>query len=96
MPTKGENFGHGIYGCLSVGLPVVISNQTPWQDSLGTLVCDTDDTEDYVSMITSLENKNEYLEAAFGALSTAQIYHRHLPKPDKFFEAIASVQITKY
>jgi glycosyltransferase involved in cell wall biosynthesis len=31
MPTSGENFGHGIAEALSVGLPVLISDQTPWQ-----------------------------------------------------------------
>lgn len=30
--TKGENFGHAIFEALSVGLPVVISDQTPWRN----------------------------------------------------------------
>ncbi len=32
LPTKGENFGHAIYECLSAGRPVIISDQTPWQN----------------------------------------------------------------
>ena len=32
LPTKGENYGHVIYEALSVGLPVLISDQTPWKD----------------------------------------------------------------
>ena len=32
LPTHGENFGHAIYSALANGLPVVISNNTPWQD----------------------------------------------------------------
>lgn len=32
LPTKGENFGHAIFEAFSVGLPVVISDQTPWKD----------------------------------------------------------------
>lgn len=32
LPTRGENFGHVILEALSAGLPVVISDQTPWLD----------------------------------------------------------------
>ena len=31
LPTRGENFGHAIFDALEVGLPVLISDQTPWQ-----------------------------------------------------------------
>lgn len=31
LPTFGENYGHVIPEALSVGLPVVISDQTPWK-----------------------------------------------------------------
>lgn len=31
-PTSGENFGHAIIEALSHGLPVIISDQTPWND----------------------------------------------------------------
>jgi glycosyltransferase involved in cell wall biosynthesis len=30
LPTLGENFGHAIYETLSLGRPVIISDQTPW------------------------------------------------------------------
>jgi len=30
LPTRGENFGHAIFEALSVGCPVLISDQTPW------------------------------------------------------------------
>jgi len=32
LPTGGENFGYVILEALAAGCPVVISNQTPWQD----------------------------------------------------------------
>ncbi len=32
LPTDGENFGHVIAESLSAGLPVLISDQTPWQN----------------------------------------------------------------
>lgn len=31
LPTFGENFGHAIREALSAGLPVLISDQTPWR-----------------------------------------------------------------
>ncbi len=31
LPTKSENFGHVIYEALSCGVPVLISDQTPWR-----------------------------------------------------------------
>ncbi len=37
LPTRGENFGHAILDALSVGVPVLISDQTPFQklDEIG-------------------------------------------------------------
>jgi glycosyltransferase involved in cell wall biosynthesis len=32
LPTTGENFGHAIFEALAAGRPVLISDQTPWQD----------------------------------------------------------------
>lgn len=32
LPTHGENFGHAVIEALSVGLPVLISDQTPWRN----------------------------------------------------------------
>ncbi len=31
LPTLGENYGHAIFEALSVGTPVLISDQTPWK-----------------------------------------------------------------
>jgi glycosyltransferase involved in cell wall biosynthesis len=31
LPTKGENFGHAIFEALTLGKPVLISDQTPWR-----------------------------------------------------------------
>ncbi len=31
LPTQGESFGHSIFEALSVGCPVLISDQTPWR-----------------------------------------------------------------
>lgn len=32
LPTQGENYGHVIYEALAVGLPVLISDRTPWKN----------------------------------------------------------------
>ena len=32
LPTVGENFGHAIFEALSLGIPVLISDQTYWRD----------------------------------------------------------------
>ena len=32
FPTRGENYGHVIHEALSAGLPVLISDQTPWNE----------------------------------------------------------------
>lgn len=33
FPTKSENYGHIIYECLSYGIPVLLSDQTPWEEN---------------------------------------------------------------
>lgn len=32
LPTQGENYGHAIFEAMSNGVPVVISDQTPWKE----------------------------------------------------------------
>lgn len=32
FPTRGENFGHVIFESLAAGVPVLVSDQTPWRD----------------------------------------------------------------
>lgn len=31
LPTQGENFGHSIYEALAAGVPVLVSDRTPWR-----------------------------------------------------------------
>lgn len=32
LPTRGENFGHVIFEALAAGVPVLVSDRTPWRD----------------------------------------------------------------
>jgi glycosyltransferase involved in cell wall biosynthesis len=51
LPTLGENFGHSIIEALSAGLPVVISDRTPWRNLMSA----------GVGADISLENEPDFL-----------------------------------
>ena len=53
LPTQGENFGHSIFEALSAGLPVIISDQTPWRDL----------NKQKLGFDIPLKNENEYVKA---------------------------------
>jgi glycosyltransferase involved in cell wall biosynthesis len=61
FPTIGENYGHVIAESLSVGTPVLISNQTPWlnleKEGLGWDLS-LDNIDDFVNVINLLSNKS--------------------------------------
>jgi glycosyltransferase involved in cell wall biosynthesis len=58
LPTLGENFGHSIIEALSIGLPVVISDRTPWKNLKNAGVGADLPIEDEKAFIKQLE---EYL-----------------------------------
>ena len=59
FPTRGENYGHVIAEALSVGTPVLLSDQTPWRDmQTERLGWDfpLDDMEQFVSTVDAYSN----------------------------------------
>lgn len=52
LPTLGENFGHAISESLSLGRPVIISDQTPWNDV----------NEKKAGWVFSLKDRTAFLE----------------------------------
>lgn len=86
-PTRGENFGHSIYECLSIGLPVVISDQSPWKDSLGIRVCRLNDIEAYVKEIIAMDSYDPILLAK-NAWKQSQIYYDSLPASSVFLNSL--------
>ncbi len=55
LPTRGENFGHIILESLAAGVPVLISDQTPWRNL----------QEKYVGYDLSLDNPQHFVEAIY-------------------------------
>jgi glycosyltransferase involved in cell wall biosynthesis len=79
LPTHGENFGHVILEALSAGLPVIISDQTPWHDlskfNAG-IDIPIEDAEKYRQTINDFVqmSSDEYNKFRKGALSYANAY----------------------
>jgi len=79
LPTKGENFGHAIYECLSVGRPVIISDATPWknlEERNAGFDMPTNNPEKYKEAITTLYRMNqaEFDKLCAGAYKVAAEY----------------------
>lgn len=72
LPTLGENYGHAIVECLSAGVPVIISDKTPWSDiadfNAGWAI-PLSDKKKYISAILKIYNmpQNDYENYAMGA-----------------------------
>lgn len=92
LPTLGENFGHAIYECMSVGRPVIISNTTPWrylQEKYAGFDVDLEDTKGFEEAIDTLmmTDEKEFSKWTNGALLTAKQYWQNvdLQKTEQMF-----------
>lgn len=80
LPTKGENFGQIIYETLSIGRPVLISDQTPWLNlkeinaGFDVNINSTKGLEDALNKIYSL-NDEDWRVLCKGALNLATNYN---------------------
>jgi glycosyltransferase involved in cell wall biosynthesis len=67
MPTRGENYGHIIAESLSLGIPVILSTNTPWknlqQHGAGYDI-DLNNQQEFIEIIDRLSrlNHNEYMQ----------------------------------
>lgn len=62
LPTLGENFGHSIIESLSAGLPVIISDRTPWKNLLAAGVgadLPLEDEPEFVRQLERFQAMNE-------------------------------------
>jgi glycosyltransferase involved in cell wall biosynthesis len=79
MPTLGENFGHIILESLLASCPVIISDQTPWQNletEKSGWAIPLQDFNKYVEAITQLANsdENQFNDFAMAAYQKAKTF----------------------
>jgi glycosyltransferase involved in cell wall biosynthesis len=82
LPTLGENFGHSIYESLAHGVPVIISDQTPWRNLENKkagfdLKLTSPEFEKIFNKINDM-NAKEYLSYCDGALYLSNEYCKSL------------------
>lgn len=63
LPTLHENFGHAIFESLAVGVPIIISDNTPWRDLQSNKIgwdVNLNNREDWIKVLfTALKMKDE-------------------------------------
>ncbi len=95
LPTLGENYGHAIFEALSTGLPVMISDQTPWRN-LEPLKVGWDIPlqmkEKFMDAITRAAgwDQREYMEWSEGAYAYAKEYLQELHALEKYRQLFSS------
>jgi glycosyltransferase involved in cell wall biosynthesis len=76
--SEGENFGHAILEALSAGLPVIISNQTPWKDLEAKCIGWDIDTSDKINISLTIRNAINSSDAKYMEWSQAAFHYAKL------------------
>lgn len=75
LPTKGENFGHAIYESFLAGVPVLISDKTPWLNL----------KNKYVGWDIDLKNEKQWLKVLNSCITQTQDnYNKMRENSNKF------------
>lgn len=85
LPTLGENFGHSIFEALSVGMPVLISDQTLWTEIVNNCnyaAISLKDQRKYVDFIKhlSMMDNDEFNDLNSHA---AKMFNKHMSSSDQ-------------
>ena len=101
MPTLGENFGHSIIEALSAGLPVIISNRTPWKNLMDAGVGADLSLENEFDFVRHLERyqamgEDELAEVRINCqrfVAAWQSKYADLGKYRKMFDAVIAARV---
>ena len=92
LPTRGENFGHVIHEALAAGVPVLISDQTPWVDleekGVGWAL-PLSSTSGFAKVIENVANWN--IDAAYEASKRARAFAAQIGLDKRALEANRSL-----
>ena len=102
MPTLGENFGHSIIEALSAGLPVIISDRTPWKNLMAAGVGADLPLENEFEFVRQLEryqamDEHELAEVRINChryFAAWQTEYADLGATRKMFDAVIASKIT--
>lgn len=89
LPTTGENFGHAIYEALGLGKPVLISDQTPWnnvEEYNAGYALPLSNTEEFVQKIEYFASLNQldYNIHCYGAIQLANLFYENPEIKEKY------------
>ena len=97
LPTEGENFGHAIFEALTVGCPVLISDQTPWaglRSKKAGIELPLADQTGFTDLIQEFVDMPDtaWQEYRQGAWSLARSYQENLSSADGYHQLFKNAE----